>query len=232
VTPSEPPGRRPFVAEIVGPAGAGKSTLFDLLLEGGHAVRAPRLGRTRRGPLLAGHAVAALGTVVRHRALPVMTPERLLAMAYVQALPAAIRSHGRRHAHLPVLLDQGPVYFLSRPFATAPQLAHWRERWLSVWRERLDVVVSLDAPDDVLAERIRIRPKEHALKQSPDEVAHSTLRAARDAYEDALARLCEDGGVQLLRFDTSAATPEVIAAQVLPGLRRPTGCGTGAAGAR
>ena len=232
MTRSEPLGPRPFIAEIVGPAGAGKSTVFDLLLAGGHAVRAPRLGRTRRGPLLARHAVGALGTVVRHRALRSMTLERLLAMAYVQALPAAIRSHGHPGNQLPVLLDQGPVYFLSRPFATTPQLAHWRERWLSVWRERLDVVVSLDAPDDVLAERIRTRPKEHALKQSPDEVAHSTLRAARAAYEDALVRLCENGCVQLLRFDTSAATPEVIAAEVLPGLRRPTGRGTGAAGAR
>lgn len=226
--PKAPPARQAVVAEIVGPAGAGKSTLFELLLAEGHAVRAPKLGRTRRTPLFAWHAGSALATVVRCRALRGMTPERLLAMAYVQALAATV-GRLRTGGGPAVVLDQGPVYFLSRPFATRPRLGRWRERWLSVWRMRLHLVVWLDAPDDVLADRIRSREKEHALKQSPDVVAHAVLREARSAYEDALACLTA-GGVELLRFDTSAATPEEIAAAVLPRLSPPeTGAGAATA---
>lgn len=230
MTPSYTPAAPPVVAEIVGPAGAGKSTLFDLLLSSGHGSRAPTLGRSRHAPLLARHAVSALGTAVRSRALRLMTPERLLAMAYVQALPTALRRAGGNAS--PVVLDQGPVYFLSRPFATRPQLGPWRERWLAVWRGELDLVVWLDAPDDVLAVRIRAREKDHALKQSPDEVAHAVLRSAREAYEDALEGLSAGGGVEVRRFDTSIAAPEEIAAEVLPLLRRSSARAAGAAATR
>jgi thymidylate kinase len=212
---SAPAAQQLVVAEIVGPAGAGKSTLFELLLAEGHGVRAPKLGRSRRTPLLAWHAASALGSVLRYRALRGMTPERLLAMAYVQALAVAL-GQVRPDGGPAVLLDQGPVYFLSRPFATRPRLRLWRERWLLVWRARLHLVVWLDAPDEVLAERIRSREKDHALKQSPDTVTHVVLGESRSAYEDALSSLAAD--VELLRFDTSAATPDEIAAAVIPRL--------------
>lgn len=202
---------RPLVIELVGPAGVGKSTVFELLRRDGAVAGKPALGRSRHAPLLGLHAVAAVATLVRRRALTRRTTlEQVLAMAYVQALPAAIAGADVRA----VVLDQGPVYFLSRPFARDDRLRPWRQRLLATWRSRLDLVVRLDAPDDVLAGRIAARSKAHALKDQPGADVQAAVAATRAIYDETLSQLSGPDSPQVLRFDTSATSAAEVAARV------------------
>lgn len=208
------------MVEIVGPAGAGKSTIYEGLLCRHEGVESkPILGRTPYRTLLARHLASALATLARRRLLGRRTTRaQVVMMAYLSALPRAIdaRETGRDRV---VVFDQGPVYFLTRPSIREERLAAWRDRSVETWRSRLDAVVWLDAPDGVLLERINSRSKWHALKGGAEEPARDTLVKSRTLYEEVLERLGANGnGPVILRFDTSRQSADEIVGEILAAL--------------
>lgn len=215
------------VAEIVGPAGSGKSTLAGAMKR--------RDGRVRAGlgvwglpaPLLLSTALLSLpqllgvwrrrgaagwgeaGLVVRLNALA-----RLLA-----------RESSRRQEFL--LLDEGTVFALAKMRAYGGAGAGGGEasaRMVERWAGRLDAVVWLDAPDEVLARRIRERDKPHRMKARSDEEIGAFLARYRRAYERVVSELCAGGRLKVIRVSTETATPEQIAEAVLSDIAGAEGC--------
>jgi thymidylate kinase len=208
---------RPIVVEIVGPAGAGKSTVFEGLLRGNENVEPkPILARPPYRSLLARHLASALATLVRLRLIGRRTTRaQVVMMAYLRALPRAIDERGTGRNRF-VVFDQGPVYFLTRPSIQHGRLAAWWDRSVEIWRHRLDAVVWLDAPDTVLLERINSRSKWHVLKGQPEQEARDVLVKSRAVYEKVLERLDANGdGPLILRFDTSRRSADEIVTDVL-----------------
>ena len=221
--------RRPFVAEVAGPAGAGKSTLARVLgglgagvrtgvgvwglplplLAAGAASSLPRLARARRQLGWDG-----AGLVVRLCAL-----HRLLGRAEVGGDEA-------------VLLDEGAVFALAKLGAAGSNRATgeadggatgesgaWAFRLLAGWAARLDAVVWLDAPDAVLAERIRRRDKPHRMKESSDAEVYEFLARYRAAYGRVLSELTRRQGLRVLRLSTERESAEGVAGRVLEFIR-------------
>jgi thymidylate kinase len=151
--------------------------------------------------VLARHALAALGTAARRRALDLGRPvEQIRMMAYLRALPEVLAAGDGRRV---VLFDQGPLFSLTRSNVADPRLADWWEPTFATWRRRLDLVVWLDAPDDVLLERINARPKFHRVQDRDRQDALSFLSNTRSVYEHAFARLGEqEPAPVVLRVDT------------------------------
>lgn len=207
----------PVLVELMGLPGAGKSTLLHgLLAADQRIVRMPILRRRPYTPVLVRHLLATLGTLGRSRALGRQWSRELITlMAYVRALPAVLDERDE-FAGATLVFDQGPVYTLMRAPLLDPRLATWHERWFAYWRERLDVVVWLDAPEDVLAERIEARQSHHRLKGVGRAAALAGLRDDRAVYVPTLNRLDGGaGGPRVLRFDSSARAPEAIVSAVL-----------------
>jgi thymidylate kinase len=197
----------PRLIELMGPPGAGKSTVYAALRAEGVATM-PIL-RDGRKPLLARHLGAALATLTVRRALSRRWDfELLVMMAYVRALPSVLTGDV-------LVFDQGPLYTLAREPLRHPRLRAWWEESLALWRALLDVVVWLDAPDDVLVERIEGREKEHRYKGADG--AAAGLAADREVYGELLERL--EGGPRIMRFDTSRQSPDAITAAVLAAVR-------------
>ena len=195
----------PALVEFVGLPGSGKSTAFETLLARDASLQPMPILRhgPHRGTLLRELA-RTLGTFVRCRALR-FDREMLVMGAYLDALPVALAD-----VRGTVVFDQGPIYTLCRPFLRQPRLRRWRDAKAERWRGLLDVVVWLDAPDEVLLERIDGRDKEHRLKGSERAAAQAELVRERAVHLQALERF-----PNVLRFDTSEASPDAVADAVL-----------------
>lgn len=79
------------------------------------------------------------------------------------------------------------------------------------------MVIYLDAPDEVLLERIGGRSKGHRLKESGLAQARGELRRLRSWYEQALDAV-GSRRTEVLRIDTSKTAPQAIEDLVAPGL--------------
>ena len=216
-----PPERK---VEILGVAGAGKSTVVRLLGEGpgftraefihtrkpSHLVQVAR-GLPRLMPIL-------LGGITRR---PRISWPELKLLVYVTRW----RFFLERRTPAPgtvLLFDQGPLYALVRlqaegkGFTTLSAFDVWREEMLERWASELSVVVWLDAPDPVLWSRINERSQGHRTKGEEAEAGHSFIDRYRRSFDALLQRMEELGGPDVLRFDTSTATAEQIAETVRP----------------
>jgi hypothetical protein len=212
--------------EILGVAGAGKSTLATLLGRGAgielasfiHARRPSHLVQIVRGiprllPIL-------VGGLTRQ---PRMSWPEFKLLVYVTRWRRLL---GRRTAPGTVLVfDQGPLYALvrltaeGRPFTTRRAFGRWREEMLGSRASELTALIFLDAPDAVLWDRINVRPQEHKAKGEEAKAGLRFIARYREAFEDVLRRVEELGGPPVLRFDTSSMTAGEIAEKIQATLR-------------
>ncbi|HEX7120771.1 MAG TPA: hypothetical protein VF178_00285 [Gemmatimonadaceae bacterium] len=176
-------GSRPSLIELVGPAGAGKSTLMLALTEhdtrltrGPSVWSRPRLDLARSTLAVAPVVAGAL----RHGQFP--HPRELAQMLRLDAL----RREVDRLAHdgRVRLVDEGPVFALSWLDVFYgrgdPWFRRWRERAVRDWSARLLAVIRLDADDVVLVRRIRTRAQPHPVKHTSDgEIFGFTARYRR-----------------------------------------------------
>src|SRR4051794_13870597 len=114
------------MVELVGPPGAGKTTIFKALRSRDQGIATmPSLRRKPYRGVLARHLASTLATIARHRALGRRwSRESLMNMTYVRGLPPVLGEPD--WSQEVVVFDQGPIFTLSRPFARDDRLALWR----------------------------------------------------------------------------------------------------------
>ncbi len=127
-----------------------------------------------------------------------------------------------------IVLDEGPVFSLCRLrlFRKATHRITRPQGWsttLSPWGGVLDLVIWLDAPDLVLAQRIRNRPKDHEVKDSTERDIHEFLGRFRSTYREILTEMTADGRMQVVEFDTARDSADQIADAALAAMARVSG---------
>lgn len=196
------------VVELVGPAGAGKTSLALALGERNPSWRI----RPRPGPV--AHLRSAITLVPTyaglHSAARRSAWKEMKRVTYLESLGRmATGSSGRTGSAL--VFDEGPIYMLARlrqygaGVADHPAMAGWWRRALQRWAAALDLVVWLDAPDAVLAERVRTRAKQHRIKAVPDADAGAFFASYRTIYRQLLVELGEYRPLPILECRTEGA---------------------------
>lgn len=222
-------GARPLIVEIMGPAAAGKTTLIRLLCRDGD--------RIRSGIDVASIRSAGVFTAKAASFFPVwllrrprgrwFTWREVKSLAFLDLWSREVE-RGRPSGVSATLLDHGPLYRLASLREFGPEMAHTErfERWwvaaLDRWKGTVDLVVWLDAPDELLLERAERRGHWYLSADGSIEEKHEFLGRYRGALTAMLQGFAEDGPT-VLRFGTERTPAPEIADRVLEALvaRRP-----------
>lgn len=208
-----------FVAEIIGPAGAGKTSLSHLL----------RRGKDVRGGLSVWRLPITLLAVSALWSLPNLLAlcrsrsfgwEDVKLVIQHNALLRLVRRESSK-GYQALLLDEGTVFALAKlsAFGHKNVVADGSDRWMQSLFNRLapmlTAVIWLDAPDTVLAKRIRERDKPHRMKYVSDAEIRDHLALYRKSFEQVVSQLRQRSGLKVFRFSTDQEPLEAIAQKVL-----------------
>jgi len=215
---------RAVIVELVGPAGAGKTTLAKGVTETDATVRSglSLWGLPRRR--LFRSAMALLPTILGasfHRSH--LRAGEMAQMIRLGALRSVVEDEASQHRI--IILDEGPVFalswldvFFSRNGDRVP--TSWRRRVIAEWATLLDVVVFIDASDITLADRIRTRDKPHTVKDLPDAEIFGFSAGFRRAFERAIGKLAEAGHIVVDTLRTDTGPVDENTAQLMTKLTR------------
>ena len=215
------PVHRPRIIELIGPAGAGKSAVAEEL------ARMPGVLCTSiwRVPLaeLAWATVCTIpsGAMLMRRARAPLSRE----LRHVARLRALLNFLDRDalSAFTHVVLDEGAIYTLAwlqvigHHVFNDQRTQSWRHYIAGLWAAQLDEVVRLDAPDAILAQRLRSRAKLHVLSNAPDRAVTAFSMRYRSAFAATLGLVQRHGRFVLRDFRTDRWSPAEIAQQIISG---------------
>ncbi|HEY3279492.1 MAG TPA: hypothetical protein VGJ83_03195 [Gemmatimonadales bacterium] len=206
------------VIELVGPAGAGKTTIRRLLaakygIKGRGVWRMPTHRLLRSGIRLLPTSLrlwSAAGTLAWEETKHIIRLDALFELLH--------GADGRVRRRW--ILDEGPVFVfawlrtMGRAAARPARFADWWGTELARWRRTVGAIVTLDAPNEILTERIRARAKAHLLKTTSDAEAARFLDRYRVAYDETIADLTAGEGdgprPDVVRLRTDEQAPEAI----------------------
>jgi len=213
------PVQRPRIIELIGPAGVGKSEVAA------HLSRMPGVlcASIWRVPLteLAWATVSTVpsATVLMRRARSPLSRE-LRQIARLRALLNFL-DRDDLSAYRYVVLDEGAIYTLAWLHVIGHPVFHdgrtnaWRHYIAGLWAATLDEVVRLDAPELILAQRLRSRTKRHVMAHASDRSITAFNMRYRTAFNAAIGTVQEHGRLVLRDFRTDRSSPAEIAEQIL-----------------
>ena len=214
----------PLIMELVGPAGAGKTTLSRALSQ--------RDNNVVLGPDIELRKVSHIPVFIRSvsSSLPLFLDQRnsnrqptwteLKDIAYLEGWPQMLKRMPSSNNKI-ILLDQGPVFRMATLYEFGPALLKseesktWWHHLYKQWASALDILIFLDTSDSILMERINTRTKKHDLKGSPELEAQQFLTQYRRSFDAVLTKLKSYNGPTILQFDTSKISIEQIADEIL-----------------
>lgn len=210
-------GRSIAVIELLGLPGAGKTTVVQAVASTGTVavmsryrslanVPAYSMAALRLAPALASGSWKGCSWRDRNR------------LIRLESSRSIVRRHARSRADA-FVFDQGPVFLLKQlsgsDCARSTAAEARRVEILRRWGRTFDLALVLDAPDDVLLQRVRSRGKRHPLQDMSDDLARQALDAERRSLELLLEELRGYGTVRTQRIDTSESSQGATEAAVL-----------------
>lgn len=212
---------RPLVVELVGVWGAGKSSLVRSLAGRDSSVRAAPPVWSLPKVLLAIGGLQVLVTVAglfrSGRRMPWKESRQLMRLRALYHHLELMRRNGSRV----VVVEDGPALILSWLRAAAHRSAtnggmpSWWGSVVRRWAKTVDLVVFLDAPDGVLAERVLARPQANPFKDRPEAELSEALERSRGAYVSVLSDLEAHHGPPVLAFRTDHRSVAEITDELL-----------------
>ncbi len=215
------------VVEVIGPAGAGKTTLVRALRHQGVPVRDQRpLGVLERTAELRRVTRTFLPSYLRGFAHSrFFNLEEMRRLIYVRSWQRAITRPPAADGSI-TILDHGPIFMMGMLLEFGPELVasaafeQWLDESLQYWGKSLHWIIWLDAPNDQLVHRVEERQRYHAIKGRSHAEACAYLNRCRRSFDRLLSRINISGGPEILRFQTDLLSPDDMATRFLERVTR------------
>ena len=200
--------------EIMGVAGAGKTTLANRLRDGGGVeLDQTAYFSTPRAQLLLLSSIPALWWA---------WPHRFSWQEFVQILSirAGLNRAVQRIVTPPLVFDQGPLYdFIALAILRANEregdrFERWFERRRNLSVDFIDLVIRLEARDATLKERIEARPTYHGLKGRDVREMEKFSQAYSRQFSRVLQTASGGDAVSIVSFDTETESTGELARKV------------------
>lgn len=216
--------RAPLIVELIGPAGAGKSTLARALSRRSDKILIgvpPLVRRVGNIPFFVKNALLLVPTLLRlAQDGMTLTGSELAEMMRLKGWHQSLRRQASDKNAI-ILLDHGPIFMLAQLCGFGPEglrsqkARGWWDRMFKQWAAAIDMVIWLDAPDAILMERINSRNQTHMVKGKPEQDTYMFLTDWRTLYQETMTRLLANGDMTLLCYCTGQESPDRIADQIL-----------------
>ncbi len=217
-----------MIVELVGPAGAGKTTLSRVLRQRDEKILIGpdiELRKVRHIPVFVRNIPFSM-PIFLHRCRPnrLFTWEEIKYIAYLKGWPHLLKQPAPGKSNV-ILLDHGPVFRLATLFEFGPEnikceyFDPWWNDLYQQWALTLDMVVWLDTSDAILTDRINARNQRHAMKGKLSLEAHQFLARYRLSYTHILTKLKTYKDLTMLQFDTDKTSIEQITDEILAAFR-------------
>ncbi len=214
----------PIIIELVGPAGAGKTTLANALIRQDKRMRLvcfPNSIGIKEALFYARNMLSLMPVIfsstsraLAHGHWRKFRRKELSAMCLLNGWYADLEKNTPASAPF-ILLDQGPFNLLGHLNVWLfrgepdPAITTWYEKMCRSWAERLRIVIILDAEDDTLIQRIRSRQQSHGLKEKTSQEMSTVLDTYRLAYKRVVTHMEAAGHKPtILNYDTTQALNE------------------------
>ena len=214
--------KRSLLVEMVGPAAAGKTTLIWELHKQSDSI-CSEIPLTMSGKVLfyTRNTLPWLAIYLqRYRHSRWFSTSEIRSMVYLDAWFQALRRPQAQNEQF-IILDHGPLFRLAFLREFGPEISKyqkyelWWNKMLEKWSGILDTIVWLDAPDEVLFERIQTRRQDHVVKGKTAEEVYRFLARYRKVFEEIITRIAVDYHLTILQLDTTNDSPERLARELL-----------------
>ncbi len=212
----------PRLIEMVGIGGAGKSTLLRALNRGDPRIRKSEPpGKLGYIPALATLFFFWLPVYLRkYRGTRWFTWDEMRNICYLDVRLNHIRRQ-LRSSDVILALDPGSVYWLSSlrefgpEFAKDPLFLRWWDARLQEWSAALDMIVWIEAPNELLLQRVLARDEVHEAREQPAGTALEYFERYRLWYSRMVPEMASRGHARLFHFRSDELTTEQMVSEVL-----------------
>ena len=188
-----------LIIELVGLAGAGKSTLFKNLNETHENFQGeftPQVWVRNTVPFYILRIInlfPLLLNLVRNQGRFISRRE----LAFLAILDGwdKILLEKKPKIKKEIFIDQGPISLMAylaligSPRLQGSNIIDWWEKIFEKWSKVLDIVIWLDTDLDTLIHRIHNRPQDHTIKYEPNSIACEWLLRYRSEYDLIIKKL-------------------------------------------
>ncbi len=228
LTGNTPTNTSPFIVEVIGLAGTGKTSLSRALCQQnknmlpGYCLQ---VRNVRHMPYFLKHTMLSLPTFLRQpRNGRRFSRREIVKILNLRGWHRILKQQSSKNDAV-LILDQGPIYDLATLHAFGPERLRsqhykaWWERTFNQWAHTVELVIWLDAPEEILLERIRSRDKWHPVKERPVQEMRDYLLRYQTAYEHVMTELAARHDIKILHFDTGTQPLEDTMSQILAEIR-------------